>query len=119
MNKAKVLEVSLVLSTALAILYWYTSIKIYLYLAIAIGLVGILIPPLANLIAKGWFKLADLLSFVMSRIILGTLFFLVLFPISLLYRIGRTDKLQIRKSETTTWVTRNHQYMENDLENIW
>jgi hypothetical protein len=119
MNKAKVLEVSLVISTALAIVYWRSSIKTYLYLAIAIGLIGILIPPLANLIAKGWFKLADILSFVMSRIILGILFYLVLFPISLLYRIGRTEKLQIRKPASTTWVTRNHQYMENDLENIW
>lgn len=119
MNKAKVLEVSLVITTALVIIYWRSSIKIYLYFAIAVGLVGILIPPLAGLIAKGWFKLADVLSFIMSRVILSSIFFLILFPIALLYRIGRKDKLQLRKAESTTWILRNHKYIGNDMENIW
>jgi hypothetical protein len=119
MNKAKVLETGLVITTGFVVIYWLSSMKVFLYLAMAIGLVGILIPSLAGLIAKGWFKLADALNFVMSRIILGSLFFFVLFPISLIYRIGRKDKLQIRKAESTTWAIRNHQYSADDMENIW
>jgi hypothetical protein len=119
MNKSKVLETHLVIATAWVIIYWRTSLELFLYLSITIGLIGIFIPFLAQLITKGWFKLATALSFVMSRIILSILFFLLLFPISLLYRIGRKDKLQIKKAESTTWVTRNHTYIGKDMENIW
>ena len=88
-------------------------------MAICVGLTVILIPPLATYIAKGWFLLADVPNYIMSRIILGLLFFFILFPISIVYRIGRKDKLQIRKAESTTWVTRNQEYTGADLENIW
>jgi hypothetical protein len=119
MNKAKTMETILVITTVFIVIYWLSSLKVFLFLAITIGLIGILIPALAGLIAKGWFKVADALSFVMSRLILGLLYFLVLFPIAIIYRIGRKDKLQIKKAESTTWVIRNHNYNPEDLENVW
>jgi hypothetical protein len=92
---------------------------VFLYVALLFGLLGILIPSLAKYIAIAWFKLADALNYVMSRIILGTVFFLFLFPISLLYKLFKKDKLNLRNPSQSLWTERNHQYQSADLENIW
>lgn len=119
MNKSKILETSLVLTTAFLGLYFLKENVIFLYIAAGFGVVGIFIKPLAKYIAIAWFKLADILSFVFSKIVLGAVFFLVLFPISLLYRISKKDKLRIKKTTDSVWDERNYQYSSKDLENIW
>ena len=119
MDRTKTLETSLVLTTGFMILFLITGSRLFLYLALAFGITGIFIKPLATYIAIAWFKLADVLNFFVSRIILGTLFFVVLFPVSLLYRISNKDKLRLKKSDNSNWIERNHNYSSADLDNIW
>jgi hypothetical protein len=119
MDRTKSLETSLVLTTGFLLIYLFTKNDMFLYLAFAFGITGIFIKPLAKYIAIIWFKLADILNFVVSKIILGALFFVVLFPISLLFKITNKDKLRLRRSMSSTWVERNHTYSSADLENIW
>jgi len=90
-----------------------------LKIAFAFGIIGIFIKPLANYIAIAWFKLADILNYFVSKIVLGTLFFVILLPIALLYRLLKKDKLQINRSKNTLWIERNYTYKRADLENIW
>lgn len=75
--------------------------------------------PLGKLIAIGWYKLADLIGFVMSKIILGIIYSFILVPVALLYKISSKDKLHLKRSPNSKWVVRNHQYVAKDLENIW
>lgn len=125
MSKAKKLEALLVIATALLVLYLYgyiyksVSKPIFIYLACGIGVSGILIPPLGNLIAVGWYKLSDILGFFMSKLVLSVVFILILVPISFLYKLFKKDKLQIKKTGKTTWIERNYNYTTRDLENIW
>jgi hypothetical protein len=119
MDRTKSLETSLVLTTGFLLIYLISKNEIFLYLAFAFGIAGIFIKPLAKYIAIAWFKLADVFNFVFSKLILGTLFFVVLFPVSLLYRISNKDKLRLKRSENSTWIVRNHTYFSGDLENIW
>jgi hypothetical protein len=119
MTKLKTLETSLVLTTAFVVLYYFTSTNTFLYLAIVLGLMGIFIKPLAKYIAIAWFKLADVLNFFVSKIVLGTLFFLILFPIALLYRISNKDNLQLKRTNKSLWVERNLTYSASHLKNIW
>ena len=76
MKKAKIYEALLVISTAFLVLYLYGILKhgeskeIFIYLACGIGISGIFIKPLGKLIALGWYKLADLLGFVMAKILM-------------------------------------------------
>ncbi len=119
MEKSKITETILVLTTGFLVVFLMTKIKVFLYVALLFGLLGILIPSLAKYIAIAWFKLADALNYVMSRIILGTVFFLFLFPISLLYKLFKKDKLNLRNPSQSLWTERNHQYQSADLENIW
>ncbi len=119
MDKSKTLETSLVLTTGFLLIYLITGNKVFLYLAFAFGITGIFIKPLAKYIAIVWFKLADVLNYIISKIILGTLFFVVLFPISVLYKISNKDKLRLKRSKSSMWIERNKKYSSADLENIW
>lgn len=119
MDRTKILETGLVLTTAFLVIYLLTQNNMFLYLALTVGISGIFVKPVAKYIAIAWFKLADILNFFVSRIILGTLFFIILFPISLLYRIANKDKLRLNRSDKSTWIERNHKYSSEDLQNIW
>jgi len=119
MERTKSLETSLVLTTGFLLIYFITKNELFLYFSFAFGITGIFIKPLANYIAVAWFKLAEILNYFVSRIVLGTLFFVVLLPISLLFRIVNKDKLKLRRSEDSNWVETNHSYSPSDLENIW
>lgn len=119
MDRTKTLETSLVLSTGFLLIYLFTKTGLFIYIALAFGITGIFIQPLAKYVAIAWFKLADILNFIFSRIILGILFFVVLFPVSLLYKISNKDKLKLKKSKSSIWFERNHFYSSTDLENIW
>lgn len=118
-DKNKSLETSLVLTTGFLILFLIFGNIWLLYAALALGIVGIFIKPVARYIAVAWFKLADILNFVVSKVILGILFFIILWPVSMLSRIFNKDKLQLKKSEKSTWILRNHNYSASDLKNIW
>lgn len=119
MDRTKALETSLVLTTGFLLIYLLTKNDLFLYLAFAFGITGIFVKPLAKYIAIAWFKLADILNYFISKIILGTLFFVVLFPVSLMYKISNKDKLRLKRSKSSIWIERNHTYSSADLENIW
>ncbi|MEN8156092.1 MAG: SxtJ family membrane protein [Bacteroidota bacterium] len=119
MNRTKSLETCLVLTIGFMVLYFLKSRELFLYIAFGFGITGILIKPLAGLIAVGWFKLADIMGFLFSKVVLGVLFYVVLFPISVLYRLTKKDPLHIRHPKGSSWVERDHNYQGKDLENIW
>jgi len=119
MEKSKTLETSLVLTTAFLVVYIVTENVLFLYLALSLGIIGIFINPLAKIIAIAWFKLADILNYFVSKIILGALFFVILFPISILYRMMNANKLNQKNMSKSIWKERMHTYSKNDLENIW
>lgn len=125
MSKSKIYEALLVISTALLVLYLFglfkngVSREIYIYLACGIGITGIFIKPLGKLIARGWYKLADLLNFVMSKVILGIVFIFILVPVATLYKLTGKDNLLLKRSPKSKWVTREHKYSAGDLKNIW
>lgn len=70
----------------------------------ALVLCGLVLPRLLTVPRRLWMKLAEALSYVSSRIILGVVFFLVLTPIGLVKRAMGWDPLQRRSgSRDTFW----------------
>jgi hypothetical protein len=119
MTKEKSVETSLVLSTGLLLFYIVLHLKVFLIAAFLIGIIGIFIKPLAVPIAWLWIKLGDLMGYVTSKIILTVIFFILLFPISLLYRILKKDTFGLKNSRSTYWKERQTKFTAKDLENIW
>jgi hypothetical protein len=118
-DKSKSLETSLVLTTFMVILFIFTRNELLLFIAAGLGLTGIFIHPLAHLLAKGWFALAHGLNYIFSRLILGTIYFILLTPISFAYRILKNDRLQLSGNRESTWRKLDKYYHHSDLKNIW
>lgn len=125
MSKSKIYEALLVISTAFLVIYLYGILKhgeskeVFIYLACGIGLSGVILKPLGKLIARGWYKLAELLSLVMSKVIMAVVYIFVLVPVATLYRLTKNDKLRLRRGPESKWIKREHQYTADDLKNIW
>ncbi len=119
MDKDKILETSLVLTTGFVVLYVVFKKPVFLILALAFGIIGIFIPFLAHYIAIAWFKLADVLNFIVSKVVLGIVYFIVLVPVAFIYKISGKDKLKIKKKLDSNWVKRYKNYTASDIENIW
>src|SRR5919205_3231201 len=91
-------------------LWWFYrgkfAVAAYVFTITGAGLVllGAALPRVLLVPRKFWMKLAEALSYVSSRIILGIIFFLVLTPIGLVKRAMGWDPLQRRSgSRESFW----------------
>lgn len=60
-------------------------------------------PTALNPLRRLWMKLAEILGWINSRIILSILFFLVFTPMAFLLRLFRWDPLHLRPSKAATY----------------
>ena len=92
----------------------------WLTVGIVLTLATLLSPWLARMVAWGWTSLAKVLGMVVSRVLLGLMFFLVVTPMALFRRITGRDTLQLRPPTTgTAFTTRAHRFTPKDLEKPW
>jgi hypothetical protein len=92
---------------------------ILLTISIASGITHLVSPTLSNYIVIGWNKLAHVLGWINTRILLTLVYYLFLFPISIFYKFSNKNPLQRKNPDRTLFIERNHQYCKKDLENIW
>lgn len=84
-----------------------------------LGLLPLLSKRLARIITKAWQRLMAAIGFVNAHVLLTLIFFIVLVPISFLYRLLKKDPLQLKRGGDSYFQERNHQYEAKDLENPW
>jgi len=125
MNRQKHLETILVLVLALGIFYWFSHEKRpelgkYLLLsALILGLIGVFIPFLADKIHWAWMKLAHVMGWVMSKVILTLVFFVFLVPMALLMRVFGKANVQLKAGGKSYYKERNFLYDKDSLEHVW
>lgn len=70
-------------------------------------LAGFLAPTLLRPLNKLWFQLGLLMGRVVSPIVLGAIFFILISPIAILMRVFGRDELKIKKRDVSSyWVER-------------
>ncbi|MBK8950641.1 MAG: hypothetical protein IPM68_17825 [Flavobacteriales bacterium] len=109
----------LAITTGFLVLHFIFHKPWMLVVAVCAGLIGLLLPPLARLVHRGWMKLALALGWFNGRVLLSAVFFALLTPIALLRRLGRSDGLALRKPTGSVWTVRDHTYVAKDLETPW
>lgn len=123
MSEADKAKAQLVIVTGLLVIYFIFSSRFpyLLYAAVAIGVVSIAIPALGDLIVKGWYKLAEVLGAINGRILLSVVFFVILFPVAVLSRIGKKkNPLGLKNdNQASAFTERNHLYTPKDLDQVW
>ena len=78
---------------------------VFLPLGSALILLGLVFPRALFYPNKAWMKLAELLSFVMTRLILAVVFFLIVTPIGVIKRLFGWDPLSRRGNRSASYWT--------------
>lgn len=101
------------------IVYFITSNILWVKIGFVIGVVSLLSTRFTDIIVLIWSKIMKALGFVNSHILLSAIFFIILLPISLLYKIFNRDSLNMKSGKQTYFTDRNKKFTSTDLENPW
>lgn len=116
-TRVKHLETVLVIVLGLLVFYWIFDTKYLLWAAFGIGFVGVFIPYLAGKIHWAWMKLAHMLGYVMSKVMLTLVYTLVVVPMGIFSRKKIT--MRLKQGNSSYFTERNYTYKKEDLENVW
>ena len=110
----------LTIVTGFVIIFMMTKKEWAIYVALVVGIAGLLSPALASLIDKVWMKIGVVLSYIVPNILLSLVFFLFLTPIALISRLfKKKDALTLVNPKGSVYNERNKLFEANDLENPW
>ena len=112
-------DTGMALVLLLLILYLTFGRKELVFTAMAVHVVNMILPQLYRRIAVVWFGLSELIGMVVSKIVLGAVFFLLVTPMGVLRRSMGKDSLKLRAfkaNSASVMVTRNHKFEAADLE---
>ncbi|MGA2247944.1 MAG: SxtJ family membrane protein [Verrucomicrobiota bacterium] len=75
-------------------------------IALLMGFAGLARPSLLRWLFVGWMKVAFPLNWIVSELMLGLIFYLVLTPLALVFRLAGRDALELRASpgRASYWV---------------
>ena len=91
-----------------------------LWVAIVLGVLGLISSYLALKIQETWMGLSTILSYIIPPILLSVVFFIILFPVALLSRLfGEKDPLQLKKTDATLFKTVDRTYSKDTFEKTW
>jgi len=91
----------------------------FLWGAIVLHVVNMIVPRIYTPVAVLWLGLAHLLGTVMSKVLLSILFFGLVTPIGVLRRLFGKDSLKLRAfkaGEESAMSVRNHLFVGRDIE---
>jgi hypothetical protein len=120
-TREKDLESILTITVGFAVIYLSTKNVVFLYIALSVGVLGLMSKFIGAKINWLWLKISEVLGMIMPKVILSAVFFLALVPIGLLSRLfGKKDNLQLKKTEGNSYyTTRNYTYVSGDMKNVW
>jgi len=120
MKQVDKLKALLIIITGFVVLGLIFNNKIFLYISAGVGVISFLIPIISDGIVWIWFKIAEGLGWINSRILLAAVFLVFLIPISWLYKITKRNPLSLRKvKEGSLYTLRNHHYEKEDFIYPW
>jgi hypothetical protein len=114
-SKATILVISMGFLVLHLIFFWQWAA----ILALMVGVVGIVSTFLSKKIEWGWMKLSKFMGYIISNILLSIVFFLFLFPISLLSKMFIKDPLMLSKEYSTYFIDINKEMDKKNFEKIW
>lgn len=109
----------LVISMGFIIIHLLFKVEWALFTALGFGMAGVISDTLSQKIEWAWMKLAHVLSKIIPTILLAAVFFLVLFPISLISKLFTKDPLMLSPKYKSYFVDINKTIDKKSMENIW
>lgn len=106
---------------AIAAIVYFKTGRLSLYLGSASALfflLAVIVPVWLKYVYLIWMGFAVVMGFIMTRVILGILFFLVFSPVGLVLRLLRKDPLnqRLQPEKSTYWIKRTAPEEKTDAE---
>ena len=108
--------IGIILIIISAILFYYNNpiFKIFIKISASFILVGFVTPIILKPIYLVWMVFAVILGWIMTRVILSLVFYLIMTPIGLLTRLIGEDFLGLKKTDSGSyWNLRDSNYETN------
>ena len=118
MNKIKSNPYKTILTISLGFLFVYLIWKHQwaLLTSIIISFISLTSLTIAKHIENAWFKIAVILSYILPNVILTLVFYLFLFPISLISKVfNKSSNLLLNHSSNTSYKLVNKKYTKKDF----
>ena len=110
----------LTICTGLAVVFFFSKLSWFLYSTIIIGIFGLSHNKISFVIEKIWFKIAEILGYIIPNILLSLIFYFFLFPIALISKIfNKKDLLKLKTKENSTYVDSNKNFNSSSFKNPW
>jgi hypothetical protein len=114
-SKSTILVISMGFLVLHLIFFWQWAAVV----ALMVGVVGIVSTFLSKKIEWGWMKLSKFMGYIISNILLSIVFFLFLFPISLLSKMFSKDPLMLSREYSTYFIDITKEMNKESFEKIW
>lgn len=83
------------------------TIYVSLITSVIVGLIAIAAPALLTPFNRAWMKLGELMGTVVSPLVLGVIFYVLITPVALLTRLFGRDELRLKKANISSyWIDR-------------
>lgn len=116
---ARYRETLLVIVLGFSLLFLLFDRDWMLWVAVGLGIGGLLSVKLNRLIHRAWFFIGEKLGFVVGKVVLTMIFAGILLPVSFLARLFRKDPMNLRPPGNPRYHERDHRYSPDDLVNMW
>ena len=120
-TRLNALESLLPLVLLLLILHLWLAVPGLLFAAVALLGVMLFVKPLAGFMATYWLRVLEAVGGFNARVILTVIYFLLLTPIALLFRVFNKNPLRLKAERNSISYYHEHdrQYVGSDLEKMW
>jgi len=118
-SKKQATDTGMAMTLILLLLGYFTQKVLYYKIVIAAHVITMAAPMLFYPLAVLWLGVTTLLGEIVSKILLTVIYFVVLFPVSLIRQMMGKDTLDLRtfkKSTKSVMITRNHLFTAKDIE---
>jgi hypothetical protein len=111
-------KTTLTISLGLIVVFLVLGHKWAIYSALLLSLISLASKKLALLVEKFWFRIAEAMGLIIPNVILALIFYLLLFPTSILSKIFKnTDNLILKNKTNSTYKKVNKKFTEKDFIN--
>ena len=113
-------DTCLALGFLLLLIWFFTKDAVLVYAAMLLLLIGMVVPVSMKPLAWAWFGLSHLLGQVMSRVLLGIVYLLLVLPMGRIRRLLGKDALRLKlwkQSDASCFIERTHVFTPEDLKN--
>lgn len=114
-SKSTILIISMGFLVVHLVFLWYWPAIV----ALIVGVAGVVSSRLSRKIEWLWIKLSKLLSYIIPNILLSIVFFLFLFPLSLLSKLFTKDPLMLSNKYDSYFVDVNKEMNKESFEKMW